>query len=180
MENKIKPKIKAVLVLLLILPIGLLLNFSQINNQLYSSVLPTIIVNLSNQTRQEADVPALHTNTKLQKAAQLKAQEIATLSGLQGTHSDTQSWYWLDQVGYNYAAAGENVAIDLDNSADSGVDWLNSSEQQQNILNRNYTETGIGQARGTYQGKEVSFIVQYFGKPSPLRENPLTLARADR
>jgi len=35
-----------------------------------------------------------------------------------------------------------------------------------NILNGNYTEIGIGIAKGTYQNAEAVFIVQMFGQPA--------------
>lgn len=167
------------LLALLAFPLGLLLNFSQIKNQIYSAVIPSIVVNLSNESRMSANLPALTTNSKLQKAAQLKAQELADQSYLSAS-GDQQSWYWLDQVGYNYVAAGENVAIDIDNTEDTQVDWINSPEQQKNILDKKYSETGIGIARGNYHGREAAFIVQYFGKQAPLRENPLTVARVNK
>lgn len=165
---------------LLALPIGVLFNFSQIKNQIYTAVLPSIVVSLSNQSRLSADLPSLKINTKLQKAAQLQAQNMADGSYLSATIPvDQKSWHWLDEVGYNYVSAGENIAVDLNNSSDSEVGWLNSSEQRKNILDKKYTETGIGIARGNYQGRDAAFIVQYFGKPAPLRENPLTLALAN-
>lgn len=145
-------------------------NISNIRGHVYASLLPSTLINLSNQNRVDATLPKLKFNSKLQKAAELQAQSMAVLDG--ATSQD--SWSWLKQVGYNYNTAGQNIAVNLSGTDDNNFAWINSPEHQANLLNKNYSETGIGTAAGTYRGQPAIFIVQYFAQPSPVRENILT------
>ena len=43
---------------------------------------------------------------------------------------------------------------------------MNSPMHRANILKAQYTHVGIGTARGTYEGKEVTFVVQFFAARS--------------
>ena len=74
-------------------------------------------------------------------------------------------WYWFQMVGYNYAAAGENLAVNFTDSQDVVRAWMNSEGHRKNILNQKFTEVGIGMATGEYQGRATTFIVQLFGRP---------------
>jgi len=172
------PKILAVAVF--IFGFSIVVNFNSIKNQLFTAVLPSVLINLSNHDRLTAQLPKLTVNSRLQKAAQLKALDMATRGYFSHNTPEGQTpWYWLDLVGYNYASAGENLAVNFDDSSDVDLAWMNSPSHRENILNKKYTEIGIATAKGMYQGQEAVFVVQFFGKPAPLRENPLTLARAN-
>lgn len=163
-----------------LLGLSFIINFNTIKNQLFTAVLPSVLINLSNINRAEAKLPKLFVSTKLQKAAQLKAEDMALKSYF--SHNSPEGyapWHWLDQVGYNYASAGENLAVNFNDSADVDLAWMNSPSHRDNILDKKYTQIGIATAKGIYHGQEVVFVVQFFGKPAPLRENPHTLAQAN-
>ena len=110
--------------------------------------------------------PLFSENPLLSRAARLKAQDMASRSYF--AHTSPQGltpWYWLEQVGYKYTLAGENLAVNFSKPSDITDAWLNSPAHRANILNSGYTETGTGTAWGFYKGKKTLFVVQFFGKP---------------
>jgi hypothetical protein len=52
---------------------------------------------------------------------------------------------------------------------------MNSPTHRANIVNPNYTEIGVGTARGTYEGFATVFVVQLFGTPAA-PEKPVAIA----
>jgi hypothetical protein len=75
-------------------------------------------------------------------------------------------WYWLQQVGYRYSFAGENLAVDFDDSKAVEDAWMASPTHHANIVKPQYTRVGYGVASGTYEGKQTTFVVQLFATPS--------------
>ena len=73
-------------------------------------------------------------------------------------------WYWFRKNGYSYIYAGENLAIHFFDSKDLVQAWLDSPSHRANILNKNFSNIGVGISKGLYEGKETIFIVQLFGK----------------
>ncbi len=134
---------------------------------LFSSILPNVLVNLTNQDRQENNIGSLANNPLLEKAARLKADDMAAKGYFDHTSPDGKSpWYWLDQVGYSFEEAGENLAVNFSDSSEIDKAWMNSLPHRENIVNKNFTEIGIAASRGLYKGKETVFVVQFFGRPA--------------
>lgn len=132
----------------------------------FASILPNVLVDLTNSDRQSNNVSVLEINPILEKAAKLKAEDMAQKSYFSHTGPDGKTpWDWLDEVGYSFTSAGENLAVNFVDSKDIEKAWMNSPSHRLNILNNRFTEIGIGTARGIYQGRETVFVVQYFGKP---------------
>jgi hypothetical protein len=75
-------------------------------------------------------------------------------------------WYWFVNVGYNFTAAGENLAVDFSDSADVTSAWMNSPEHRANILNGGFTEIGMATAQGTFEGRQAVYVVELFGTPA--------------
>lgn len=134
--------------------------------KLLATVLPSVLTFLTNEKRQDNDAPPLVENELLKKAAEQKAQDMATLGYFAHTSPEGKTpWYWLDQVGYRYAYAGENLAVNFFESSDVEEAWMNSPTHRANIVRKDFTEIGIGVARGQYQGRSTVFVAQFFGKP---------------
>lgn len=68
----------------------------------------------------------------------------------------------LQQFGVHYSSAGENIAAGQKTAQEVMTDWLNSSGHRANILNKNYTELGVGYVKG---GSYGTYWVQLFIKP---------------
>lgn len=132
-----------------------------------AAVLPGVLTSITNEQRSQNNLPTLTLNSTLTKAANLKAQDMANKGYFAHTSPEGRTpWYWFDQVDYQYAYAGENLAVNFFESADVAEAWMNSPTHRDNIVKANYTEIGIGVAKGIYQGKETVFVAQLFGTPA--------------
>jgi hypothetical protein len=131
-----------------------------------ASIVEAILVSETNESRSDADLPGLRVNPLLEEAARLKAEDMATKGYFAHTSPEgVRPWRWLSRVGYTHAYAGENLAVNFLDSRDVVSAWLNSPAHKANLLNPHYTEVGAGTAKGMYKGREVVFIVQFFGRP---------------
>jgi hypothetical protein len=132
-----------------------------------SSVLPAVIVDLTNEERSADSLGTLKRNAVLDEAAKLKAADMAKNEYF-AHYSPTgvSPWHWFDAVSYDYVHAGENLAIYFTDSKDVVDAWMASPSHRANILNGNYTEIGVGTAEGEYEGFHTVYVVQLFGTPA--------------
>ena len=129
-------------------------------------VLPKVLVDYANDDRLALSYGTLKINSVLEKAAKLKANDMANRGYFAHDSPDGHTpWYWFDQVGYNYSYAGENLAVNFSDSVEVNQAWMSSPGHRDNILNNNFTEIGIATAEGIYQGRLTVFVVQLFGRP---------------
>src|SRR3989344_227948 len=132
-----------------------------------AAVLPGVLTTLTNEKRAENDVPPLTQNELLNRAAQMKAEDMATNGYFAHTSPDGKTpWYWFEQVGYRYTSAGENLAVNFFESSDVAEAWMDSPSHRENIIKANYKEIGIGIASGVYKGRDTVFVAQLFGTPA--------------
>ena len=132
----------------------------------FAAVISSALIDLTNADRSANAVPTLLVSPFLQQAAQAKADDMARNGYFAHVSpSGVTPWHWFSLVGYDYSAAGENLAIDFFQSADVERAWMNSPFHRANILNNTFTEIGIATATGTYEGHETTFVVQMFGRP---------------
>jgi hypothetical protein len=131
------------------------------------------IVRLSNQARDQLGSKELKSNYSLMNAAQMKAEDMAKLRYFAHTAPDgTVAWDYFKKVNYNYQIGGENLAITNEN-ADAVIDgWLNSPTHRDNLLNKEYTDFGIGMAYfGDYQGHSDTYvIVAFYASPASIQD----------
>jgi hypothetical protein len=134
-----------------------------------ADVLPAVLDDLTNGERQSQNLPALTVSPLLTEAAQMKANDMATNGYFAHTSPTGKTpWYWLEQVGYNYQYAGENLAVNFSDSQDVTNAWMASPEHRANIEKGQYTEVGTGVATGMYQGQQAIFVAQDFANPLPV------------
>ncbi|MFA6256729.1 MAG: CAP domain-containing protein [Candidatus Paceibacterota bacterium] len=133
-----------------------------------AAVLPAVLGNLTNEERQELNLPTLTVNPLLEQAAQMKAQDMADKGYFAHTSPEGKTpWYWMEVAGYKYQYAGENLAVNFRDSEDVTRAWLASPTHRANIVKGNYTEMGTGIARGKYNGKATVFVAQVYANPMP-------------
>jgi len=131
------------------------------------AVISSVLVELTNTDRKDNSLHELTINPLLEKAAQMKADDMAAKSYFAHESPDgVTPWHWFNEAGYVFSFAGENLAVYFSDSAELEQAWMNSPAHRANILNGYFTEIGIGMAKGVYQGKETVFVVQEFGRPS--------------
>lgn len=138
-----------------------------------STILPSALVQMTNEERESEALPELMRNELLDQAAQMKADDMAK-EGYFSHDSPTgvTPWYWFREAGYHYMYAGENLAVHFSDSDEVVDAWMNSSGHRANIMGEKYDEIGIGTAKGTYKGAPTVFVVQLFGTPIRAREIP--------
>ena len=167
-KNKeiMKLKISIGIVTILVLLIGIIPSFRSSIFDSLSAIYGAVLVNLTNQSRVNNNVAQLKINPLLEKAAQMKADDMATKGYFAHNTPDGKTpWYWFDQAGYKYTYAGENLAVNFQNSEEVENAWLASRGHFLNIVNPHYTEIGIATSTGIYKGREAIFVVQMFGSP---------------
>jgi len=161
--------------IVLVFFVGVLFYFNQHNFDiikklnLSATVYPAVLADLANQDRETSSVPTLTWNKILEQAAQMKADDMVKNSYFAHTSpAGITPWYWLVQNKYNFAYAGENLAVDFTESANVENAWLNSPKHRENIMNSKFTEIGIATADGFFEGKNTTFVVEFFGTPSQI------------
>ena len=133
-----------------------------------AAVLPAVLANLTNEERQSQKLNVLAVNPILNKAAEMKAIDMATKGYFAHISPEGKTpWYWLELAGYKYQYAGENLAVDFSDSKDVASAWMASPTHRMNIVKNNYTEIGTGIAIGIYEGRETIFVAQVYANPLP-------------
>jgi len=147
-----------------------------------SAITPEKVLELTNLSRQDYGVAPLTHNSLLAVAAQNKANDMLTKSYFAHTSPQGISpWYWIQQTGYSYITAGENLAINFREAEDVGVAWMNSPGHKANIVNKYFEDIGIGIAQGVFEGHDTIFVVQMFGatseQPIAVKHEPTEVAK---
>ncbi|MDQ3076261.1 MAG: CAP domain-containing protein [bacterium] len=173
-DNEFKPhflrheSMLVVSLIVLIVELGFLVQVFVVfdNSRFLAAVLPGVLTSITNDERAQNNAPKLALSETLTRAATMKAQDMATKGYFAHTSPEGKTpWYWFNQVGYQYAYAGENLAVNFFESNDVAQAWMNSPTHRANIVKKDYTEIGIGIASGIYEGKETVFVAQLFGTP---------------
>jgi uncharacterized protein YkwD len=124
----------------------------------------TAIVTMINEQRRQAGVPPLHEAPSLTRAALLHAGQMAIggrLDHVLPGEAHPRPEDRLAAAGYAWQAWAENLASGRGPS-DVVARWMASPEHRANILNPNYTETGVGFVGN---GSDPGYYVQLFGRP---------------
>jgi hypothetical protein len=130
----------------------------------FASIVPDVLVEMTNIRRDEVDIAELRVDPLLTKAAQKKADDMASKGYFAHTSPEgITPWYWFDFVDYNYRYAGENLAVNFSEAYEVDEAWMKSPKHRDNIVNEKFEEVGIATAEGEYKGKEAIFVVQLFG-----------------
>lgn len=125
------------------------------------------LVEYTNQQRIDKGLGVLQPDSRLNEAATKKAEDM--ISNNYWSHnspSGVSPWYWIEQSGYSYSIAGENLAKNY-SDARSVVDaWMISSAHRDNILNPKYTSVGFAVVEGVIDAKINTIVVAYYAAPS--------------
>lgn len=131
-----------------------------------AGIAPTDVITLANTTRAKAHLSPLTENTQLSMAAKNKANDMIQHDYFAHTSpTGVDPWYWVKQSGYQYQAAGENLAINYTSAGEQHSAWMKSATHRANILNTRYQEIGVAVISGEINGKEALVTVEFFGTP---------------
>jgi uncharacterized protein YkwD len=107
------------------------------------------ILGLVNQERAKVGADPLKINEQLDLAADQHTLDQASMNKMSHTGSNGSNMGdRIQNAGYLFSSAGENVAYGFGDAAAVMSGWMNSEGHRQNILNPNYKEIGIGYAQG--------------------------------
>ena len=138
----------------------------QSNQQFLAAVVPAEIIALTNTERVDNSVGTLQEDALLDSAASAKAADMAANGYFSHVGPDGKTpWQWIDESGYQYQYAGENLAVRFINSTDVVNAWMASPTHRANMVKPVYTQIGVGVAVGMYEGQPATYVVQYFGTP---------------
>jgi uncharacterized protein YkwD len=103
------------------------------------------VIRLVNVERANAGLAALTSQSELTQAAQKHSIDMACNGFYSHTGSDGSSPFdRMDQFGYYYWTAAENIAVAYGTPSAVMAAWMGSAGHRANILNANFTEIGIG------------------------------------
>ena len=145
---------------------GVVFSFAFVSIALASGIALSEVITLANNTRAKEGLPPLVENPKLSEAAKNKAEDMLKNDYFAHTSPQgTAPWSWIKQAGYQYKAAGENLAINFDTAKEQHSAWMKSSTHRANILNGQYKEIGVAVVKGKIDGQKSVVTVEFFGAP---------------
>lgn len=132
-----------------------------------ANVTANVLVDLTNESRLAFNEPPLVRNPTLDRAAELKAEDMVTL-GYFAHNSPTgvTPWHWFKQAGYTFLYAGENLAINFFDANEVRDAWLASPLHRANLLDVKFKEIGMATVSGIYKDGPSIYVVQMFGTPA--------------
>ena len=133
-----------------------------------SSITKQQIIDLTNQERNQYGDAPVKENPLLDKAAEEKAQNMFADNYWAHINPKTGQtpWYWMQQAGYGYIYAGENLARGYSTSQDVMNAWMASKMgHKENVLGTHYQEIGVAVEDGVIDGEKTTLVVQMFGAP---------------
>ena len=134
-----------------------------------TDISPTVLLQETNGERVGDHEPALQLSRQLTTAAQAKANDMAKRNYWSHVTPDgTQPWAFMLATGYQYEAAGENLAYGFGTSDQVITAWMNSPEHRANILDADYQDVGFATANvANYQGTgPETIVVAMYGEPA--------------
>ncbi len=125
----------------------------------------------TNQQREQNNTTDLTLNQTLTAAAQAKANDmVARNYWSHNTPDGEEPWVFVNNAGYKYLKAGENLAYGFNTSNDTVIGWMNSPPHRENLLDKDFSDVGFGFANGSdynNSGPETVVVAMY-GKPQVL------------
>lgn len=107
------------------------------------------ILELMNQKRTEAGLSPLTMDDTLLQVARYKSNHMIQYDYFDHTNPDGTKWTsWLQAIGYEYTATGENIAYNTYDPVELFTQWWNSEGHRANMMNPAYNKVGIGVLEG--------------------------------
>ncbi|WP_078381122.1 SafA/ExsA family spore coat assembly protein [Sutcliffiella halmapala] len=108
---------------------------------------------LVNQERSKHGLKPLKMNWELSRVARYKSQDMIDKNYFSHTSPTYGSPFtMISNFGITYRAAGENIAAGQRTPQEVMNAWMNSDGHRKNILSTQYTEIGVGYAKGGRSG----------------------------
>lgn len=151
-------------VLIFILSLAILTVTSRTTEQVLSDatdISGSSLLKQTNEVRSENGAPQLEYNDLLGEAAQDKADDMAKRDyWSHNTPDGKQPWQFINEEGYRYSVASENLAFGF-NSASEAIDaWMKSDSHRKAMLDATVDDVGFGISTSlNYQNKGAQTII---------------------
>lgn len=139
-----------------------------------TSISQSDLLSLTNSRRLSAGAPTLTLNSKLNSAAQSKANDMVARNYWSHITPDGQApWVFITNAGYSYTKAAENLASGFATSSEVIQGWMDSTAHRTAMLSTEYKEVGFGYANSpnfTDQGESTVVVAMYatpYQAPAP-------------
>lgn len=142
-----------------------------------------------NAIRQENGGAGLSLNPQLTEAAENKLKDMQEYHYWAHMNPETgkKPWDFMDEAGYYYHAAGENLAIGFEDSQEVCAAWKKSRHHFENIINPAYKEFGFAIEKADLEDKNHGIlVVLLFGSTehpvgtSPIKEEQVKMQNGKR
>ncbi len=126
------------------------------------------LLDLTNRERKKKNLPPLKPSPLLFKVARAHSANMAKQGKMAHILDGKKPKERVLDAGYDYQYTGENIAeFDRDYTLKELMkDWMDSEHHRENIMNKKFTEIGLGIVRGK---KGLVYYTQVFGKPFPAK-----------
>lgn len=146
-----------------------------------SNISTEEILRLTNIERKNNGVGEVVLDSQLNIAAAQKAADMMARDyWAHISPTGTQPWTFINESGYSYRYAGENLARDFSDPDSVVRAWMASSSHRDNLLNARYQDMGIAVIDGKLGGRETTLVVQMFGTkisaPVMANKSPLDIS----
>lgn len=124
---------------------------------LYNKVSQEFVFDAINAIRTKYGLGKFSADATLQKAANKRAKEITSLFS-HTRPGGKETFTVLDEYGYDYKMAGENIARGQNSGFEVVNAWMNSKDHRENILKPGFKSLAVG-----LEASEKNAWVQLFG-----------------
>jgi len=126
---------------------------------------PAGLIKCTNMIRDEYGLKPLRINRMLSRAATTKAIEMVKLQYWSHENPETgeETWHMLDDAGYHYEHAGENLALGFPESDLACNGWKKSPLHLKNIIDQRFNDVGFSVRYARIGNQRGYLIVQIFG-----------------
>ena len=131
-----------------------------------TTVTPAGLLVSTNDQRTRSGLGTLQLDARLSEAATAKARDMLRQGYWDHTAPDgTEPWVWIDDSGYTYQQAGENLAKNFSTASAAVSAWMDSPSHRSNMLGDAYKDVGFGVVNGELNGSPTSVIVAFYAAP---------------
>ena len=131
------------------------------------------LLSSTNTQRSANGAASLSLNSKLNAAAQAKANDMAARNyWSHNTPEGNPPWVFIEAQGYSYQKLGENLAAGFSSEDSTVAGWMASAPHKANLLDPAFSEVGFGFANNenytSAGGGPMTIVVAHYGKPTVL------------
>lgn len=132
-----------------------------------SDITADAVLAAMNSCRAQNGLPPLHFDQRLNAAAEDRIHDMEDLGYWAHESPDGRSPFtWLKPHGYDFQAAGENLACGFDTTEVMVEGWMESPGHRANILSSEYADCGIAIIEGSTTRRAAGkSVVVMFGRP---------------